>query len=144
MKIDAPLAAAMKKLAKRSQSAAASRKSKTSSPLISSSEQSEDERAANMHSDDRRKIKHYSMVQNKPIYFEGLKEFDNKVMLSIDVPRYFYLDKPGTCKLSQAEIDYETRMRETVIYITMKESMDARQLSEIFNVYGDVNVNFFI
>ena len=58
----------------------------------------------------KRKIKHYSMVQNRQIFYDDLKEFENKILLSIDIPRFFYLDT--TVPLSTEEIDYERRMRE--------------------------------
>ncbi|CDW88855.1 c transferase [Stylonychia lemnae] len=39
-----------------------------------------------------RGIKHYSMVQNKQIYYPDLKEFKNQIILSTDIPRYFSLE----------------------------------------------------
>ncbi len=64
----------------------------------------------------KRNVKHYSSVQNRPLYYEDLEQFENKVMLSIDIPRYFYLDK--TAIKTPAEKDYEKRMNESVIYVT--------------------------
>lgn len=88
----------------------------------------------------KRNIKHYFMVQNRAIYYEDLEEFENKVMLSIDIPRYFYLDK-ATIK-TPAEIDYERRMKESVIYVTFSKDIDAKKIAELFNIYGDINVTF--
>jgi hypothetical protein len=47
-----------------------------------------------------------------------LDEFENKIMLSIDIPRFFYLDKKAA--KSSAEVDYEKRMKENVIFVTFK------------------------
>ncbi len=64
----------------------------------------------------KRNVKHYFSVQNRQIYYKDLEQFENKVMLSIDIPRYFYLDK--TAIKTPAEKDYEKRMNESVIYVT--------------------------
>lgn len=37
-------------------------------------------------------------------------------MLSIDIPRYFHLNSKNTVK-SAAELDYESRMKLSVIYV---------------------------
>ena len=71
---------------------------------------SEDEDIIECAESSRRKIKHYSMVQNRPVYFKDLKDFENRIMLSIDIPRYFYLD-PGA-SLSEFEVAYEQRMKD--------------------------------
>lgn len=39
-----------------------------------------------------RKIKHYSAVQNKPVYYSDLREYENKIMMYTEVPRYFSLE----------------------------------------------------
>lgn len=66
-------------------------------------------------------------MQNKPVRFSDLKEFENKVMLSIDIPRFFYLDElAGFGQLTQAEVEYEQRMSDTVIYVTFREKINAR------------------
>lgn len=59
-------------------------------------------------------------------------------MLSIDIPRYFYMSQNH--KLSQEEIDYQIRMKESVIYVKMTESLNAQKITELFNIYGDINV----
>ena len=63
-------------------------------------------------------------------------------MLSIDIPRFFYLDKKAV--RSPAEVDYEKRMKENVIFVTFKEKIDAKRIAELFNVYGDINVRIAI
>lgn len=63
-------------------------------------------------------------------------------MLSIDIPRFFYLEKKAV--RSAAEADYEKRMKENVIFVTFKENLDAKKIAELFNVYGDINVKFII
>ena len=68
-----------------------------------------------------------------------MDEFDNKIMLSIDIPRFFYLDKKAV--RSSAEVDYEKRMKENVIFVTFKQNIDAKKIAELFNVYGDINVS---
>jgi hypothetical protein len=104
------------------------------------SDDSDDQAVENAESS-KRKIRHYSMVQNQPIFFEDLKEFQNKVMLSIDVPRYFHFDLIGPgAKLTQAETEYEKRMKDTVIFVTFSQNIGAQKIAELFNVYGDINV----
>jgi hypothetical protein len=49
-----------------------------------------------------------------------LDEFESKIMLSIDIPRFFYLEKKAV--RSAAEADYEKRMKENVIFVTFKEN----------------------
>lgn len=62
-------------------------------------------------------------------------------MLSIDIPRFFYLDKKAV--KSSAEVDYEKRMKENVIFVTFKQILDAKAIAELFNVYGDINVTLY-
>ena len=38
------------------------------------------------------KAVHYSTMQNKPIVYTCLEQLVNRLMLDIDIPRYFYLD----------------------------------------------------
>ena len=45
-------------------------------------------------------------------------------MLSIEIPRYFYLDPHKQGKLSEVEIDFEKRMKSTVIYVEFGEETD--------------------
>lgn len=106
------------------------------SPIASDSE--EDKVVLESSDALKRKFKHYSMVQNKPVYIPDLVPFENKVMLSVDVPRYFHFDLNKG--LTPAEVEYQRRMKETVVYFTMKESIDAGKLSNLFNTYGDINV----
>ena len=69
-----------------------------------------------------------------------MKEFENKVMLSMDIPRYFYLDQSPPFKLSAAEIDFEKRMKASVIQVHLKDDRGAHKITELFNTYGDINV----
>jgi len=71
-----------------------------------------------------------------------LDEFENKIMLSIDIPRFFYLDKKAV--RSSAEVDYDKRMKENVIIVKFKQNIDAYKIAELFNVYGDINVSLII
>ncbi len=82
---------------------------------------------ASSNSSSKRNIRHYSMVQNRPVFYEDLEPLENKIMLSIDIPRYFYLD--SETPKTQLEIDYEKRMKETVIYVTLNENIGAREIS---------------
>lgn len=56
------------------------------------------------------------MVQNRPVYFEDLSEYLNKVMMNREIPRYFSFDSNITLysyfidKLTQVEIDYENKL----------------------------------
>ena len=72
----------------------------------------------------KRKVKHYSMVQNHPVFYDDLSDFANKIMLSIDIPRFFYLN-PLTPK-SAEEIDYEKRMKDNVICVKLNENITAQ------------------
>jgi hypothetical protein len=47
-----------------------------------------------------------------------LEDFENKIMLSIDIPRFFYLN-PKAHK-SAVELEYEERIKSNVIYVTFK------------------------
>ena len=38
---------------------------------------------------------HYSSMQNKPIDYSCLEDLSNRLMLDIDIPRYFCLDQSG-------------------------------------------------
>jgi len=40
-----------------------------------------------------KKNKHFSAFQNKPLEYEEVSPFLNKIMLAIDVPRYFDLER---------------------------------------------------
>lgn len=60
-------------------------------------------------------------------------------MLSIDIPRYFYLERG--VKLSQVELDFDMRMKECVIFVQMKEVIGANKIADLFNIYGDINVS---
>jgi hypothetical protein len=48
-------------------------------------------------------------------------------MLSIDIPRFFHLDP--TSHLSTVELDYEKRMRETVIFVKFSEDIGAQKIA---------------
>jgi hypothetical protein len=61
-------------------------------------------------------------------------------MLSIDIPRFFYLD--NSTPRSAVEIDYDKRMKDSVIFVKLNENIGAQQIASIFNSYGDVNVSF--
>ena len=39
-----------------------------------------------------RNIKHFSAVQNKPIYMPDIENYKNKVMMNIDIPAFWNLD----------------------------------------------------
>jgi len=61
-------------------------------------------------------------------------------MLSIDIPRYFYLERGLGVKLSQVELDFDMRMKECVIFVQMKDVIGANKIADLFNIYGDINV----
>ena len=39
-----------------------------------------------------RKIKHFSAVQHKPIYYPDITQYCNKIMMNIETPSFWYLD----------------------------------------------------
>jgi len=39
-----------------------------------------------------RKIKHFSAVQNKPVYYPDIENYKNRIMMNIETPSYWYLD----------------------------------------------------
>lgn len=39
-----------------------------------------------------RGIKHFSAVQNKPIYYQDISQYENKIMMNVDVPLFWYLN----------------------------------------------------
>lgn len=81
------------------------------------------------------------MCQNKPVFFNDLKHLEGKVMLSIDVPRYFHFNAgPPTAE----ELEYEERMRKCTLFVTLSKALDAKAIAELFNVYGDINVSALI
>ena len=41
---------------------------------------------------------HYSVMQNKPVNFKVIEHMKNKIMLNINVPKYFTLDLPPKVK----------------------------------------------
>ena len=77
------------------------------------------------------------MCQNKPVFFENLKEFEGMVMLSMDVPRYFHF---SNAQPTEEEVQYEKRMRSCTFYVTLSKPLDAKVIAGLFNVYGDINV----
>ena len=40
-------------------------------------------------------------------------------MLSVDTPRYFHLDKGMAAKLTKPEVEFEKRMKDSVIFVQM-------------------------
>lgn len=48
----------------------------------------------------KRKFKHYSMVQNQKVYTPDLAIFENKVMLHLEVPRYFNFSTKKSAKFT--------------------------------------------
>ena len=88
----------------------------------------------------RRKIRHYSMCQNRPIFYDNLDNFSNKVMLSIDIPRYFHLNSGLGATLTIQEQEFESRVKDNVIYVTLNRFQDAKAIANLFNAYGDINV----
>ena len=43
----------------------------------------------------RQKSTHYSTLRNKPVNFDVMVPFENRIMLNVDVPRFFHLDPPS-------------------------------------------------
>jgi hypothetical protein len=84
-----------------------------------------------------RKIKHFSMCQNRPVFYDSLKEFEGMVMLSMDVPRYFHFTNPHPTK---EENEYEKRMLNCTLYVTLTKPLDAKAVASMFDAYGDINV----
>jgi len=98
--------------------------------------------------EDQRKVKHFSEVQNRPIYFPDIAYLKNKIMMNIEVPAYWYLDKND--KLSPEEEAHLERLRNNIVYLQTdpqdyvvdrwgqkKSNLSIFQVSEIFSRFGD-------
>lgn len=97
-----------------------------------------------------RNIKHFSAVQNKPIYQEDISRFSNQVMLNIDVPIFWSLNPSDP--VTHAEQAYAKKLQETVLYIRLKQSgkkdsfgrpigvPSVYKVAELFTKFGDVNI----
>lgn len=53
---------------------------------------------------DRASIKHYSEVQNSPIFWADIEKYKNRVMMNIEVPQFWYLDPKD--KISDIEANF--------------------------------------
>lgn len=97
-----------------------------------------------------RKIKHFSAVQNKPIYFQDIDYLLNKVMMSIDIPLFWYLNKRDI--ITEDEQIHRDRIAANVVYLKLKKSekmnkfgkrepaVNVFQIAEHFNRFGDINI----
>ena len=98
-----------------------------------------------------RNIKHFSSVQNKPIYEPDLFKFKNRTLINIEVPSYWHLN-PDSVK-TEEEQQYDQRMKMRVIYVKLKQNKEVDefgrtpptaniyQISELFTKFGDINVS---
>lgn len=77
-----------------------------------------------------RGIKHFSSVQNKPIYLLDIEELKNKVMMNIEVPAYWHLDTKS--KLSAEEVEYQEKMAKNVVYLSLKKDKAERLVVTVF------------
>ena len=55
---------------------------------------------------EKRKAKHFSAVQNKPVYYADIAQFKNNIMMNVEVPLFWYID-PKQQQISKAELDYQ-------------------------------------
>lgn len=67
-----------------------------------------------------RSIKHFSAVQNKQIYYPDIQHLENKIMMSIDVPKYWYLNLKD--KLTPEELFQKEKIDKNVIFLKLKKS----------------------
>lgn len=113
-----------------------------------------------INSMDRGKIKHFSQVQGRPIYWTDLEQFKNLVMMNIEVPQFWHLeyvsleDPEGRKKrqklmpkneLTEQEVQNQERIDRHVIYLKLRVDENGRaasvyDLAELFQQFGDINV----
>ncbi|CDW82058.1 oxysterol binding family protein [Stylonychia lemnae] len=98
--------------------------------------QDNDEIIVEVEMNNNSRPKHYFMVQNKPVYYEDLEEFHNKVMLSRDIPRYFHFQG----ELTEAEKENEMKMASSVMQLSLNDKADLSALGILFSTYGDINI----
>ncbi len=63
------------------------------------------------------------------MFYEDLQDFNNKILLSIDIPRFFYLD--ATALKTKEEIEYDKRMKSSVIFVKLSENINAKEIAGI-------------
>jgi hypothetical protein len=66
---------------------------------------------------ERASIKHYSEVQNSPIFWADIEKHKNKVLMNIEVPQFWYLNPKD--KLSAEEVKFAQKLNEKVAFITL-------------------------
>ena len=67
-----------------------------------------------------RKVKHFSTVQNKAIYYPDIEMYKNRIMMNIETPSYWYLD--SKLVLTKAEILQQHKINNNVVYLKLKEN----------------------
>lgn len=67
-----------------------------------------------------RKVKHFSAVQNKPIYYPDIEKYKNRIMMNIETPSYWYLDQG--LEHTKPEIQRQQIINNNVVYLKLKEN----------------------
>ena len=66
-----------------------------------------------------RKIKHFSSVQNKPIYYQDVVEMQNRIMMNIAVPSFWHLDPVKINKKTPSELENVYWKNSNVVYLKL-------------------------
>jgi hypothetical protein len=66
-----------------------------------------------------RKIKHFSSVQNKAIYYADILEIKNRIMMDIGIPSFWHLDPLNINKKTPSELNNIYWKNTNVIYLKL-------------------------
>ena len=68
---------------------------------------------------DTRKIKHFSAVQNKQIYYPDILHMRNLIMMNIEVPCYWHMNPNSD--LTEPELEHIEKMNRQVLYFKLEK-----------------------
>jgi hypothetical protein len=102
-----------------------------------------------------RKIRHFSSVQHKQLYWQDLENYRNRIMMSKDNLMFWHLEPQN--EISEQETSLEQRKNQNVIYLKLKllkhefekqgvqpHSENINSIANLFTKFGDLNVSFIL
>jgi len=81
--------------------------------------------------------KHFTAVQNQQMSMDDLEFFRNRVVMNIEIPRFFHL---GKVKETPQERSYMKNMEDSTLWVKTNEDMTVEEVAKLFSVYGDVEI----
>lgn len=74
--------------------------------------------------------RHFTSVQNQRLSLGDLSFFTNRVVMSIEVPRFFHF---GDSKTTKQELEFDTRLNENTLWIKTTENVPVDEIAKIFS-----------